>query len=211
MKYYISDLHFFHEDMNKNMDRRGFDSVEAMNAHMIGQWNKKVKKNDETVILGDFSFGKPAETEEVLKALNGKKYMIIGNHDRFLTSKKFDTSLFKWIDHYHEIKDNKRNVILSHYPIFCYKGQNYYDENGNAKTYMLYGHVHNTFDEILVNKFQNISRSMTRPEALKPEKAKISCQMINCFCMFSDYMPLSLDEWIELDAKRRAEMPDLSI
>ena len=27
--------------------------------------------------------------------------------------------------------------------------------------------------------------------------------MINCFCMYSDYTPLTLDEWIELDAKRR--------
>lgn len=34
--------------------------------------------------------------------------------------------------------------------------------------------------------------------------------MINCFCMFSDYIPITLDEWIELDAKRRSEMPELS-
>ena len=27
--------------------------------------------------------------------------------------------------------------------------------------------------------------------------------MINCFCMFSDYVPLTLDEWIEVDRKRR--------
>lgn len=30
--------------------------------------------------------------------------------------------------------------------------------------------------------------------------------MINCFCMFSDYVPLTLDEWIEVDRKRRAIM-----
>jgi hypothetical protein len=27
----------------------------------------------------------------------------------------------------------------------------------------------------------------------------IPCQMINCFCMRSDYRPLTLDEWIALD------------
>ena len=27
--------------------------------------------------------------------------------------------------------------------------------------------------------------------------------MINCFCMFSDYVPLTLDEWIQADKKRR--------
>ena len=30
--------------------------------------------------------------------------------------------------------------------------------------------------------------------------------MINCFCMFSGYTPLSLDEWIEKDAARRADL-----
>ena len=35
---------------------------------------------------------------------------------------------------------------------------------------------------------------------------ELPCQMINCFCMFSDYEPLSLDEWIENDRKRRDAM-----
>lgn len=38
------------------------------------------------------------------------------------------------------------------------------------------------------------------------EERPIPCNMINCFCMFSDYMPLTLDEWIEVDAKRREEL-----
>ena len=31
--------------------------------------------------------------------------------------------------------------------------------------------------------------------------------MINCFCMYSDYTPLTLDEWIEADRKRRNGKP----
>lgn len=38
------------------------------------------------------------------------------------------------------------------------------------------------------------------------EKVEIPCQMINCFCMFSDYVPLTLDEWIQLDKKRRVKI-----
>ena len=34
---------------------------------------------------------------------------------------------------------------------------------------------------------------------------QIPCQMVNCFCMFSDYVPLTLDEWIQVDRKRRAK------
>lgn len=51
--------------------------------------------------------------------------------------------------------------------IMCYNRQYRLDENGNTRTYMLYGHVHD------IQK------------------------MINCFCMYSDYEPLALDEWIE--------------
>jgi len=43
----------------------------------------------------------------------------------------------------------------------------------------------------------------------------VPCHMINCFCMYSDYTPLSLDEWIRNDADRMqekaAEAPDLSL
>lgn len=31
----------------------------------------------------------------------------------------------------------------------------------------------------------------------------IPCCMINCFCVFSDYAPITLDEWIENDKMRR--------
>ena len=61
MRYYIADPHFFHGALNTKMDRRGFESVEAMNEYMLRQWNRKVRKNDEVVILGDLSWGK-AET-----------------------------------------------------------------------------------------------------------------------------------------------------
>ena len=122
MRYYISDLHFYHANMNTRMDKRGFESVEAMNEYMISQWNKKVRKNDEVVILGDFSIDKGEKTNELLRRLNARKYLIIGNHDRFLNDKDFDRSLFKWIEPYKELNDNKRKIILSHYPVFCYDG-----------------------------------------------------------------------------------------
>lgn len=91
MRYYIADLHFFHAAMNSKMDCRGFADAEQMNEYMIRKWNGKVRKNDEVVIIGDFSWGSPEKTTELLKRLNGRLYLIQGNHDRFLKKKK------KWI------------------------------------------------------------------------------------------------------------------
>lgn len=206
MRYYISDLHFFHSNLNDRMDKRGFASGEAMNEHMIRQWNDRVHKNDEVVILGDLSVGKAEETNEIIQRLKGKLYLITGNHDRFLQKKEFDASRFVWIKLYGEIHDNNRRVILSHYPVFCYNGQYLRDKKGNPRTYMLYGHVHNTYDEFLINQFIQRTRSSVRKVRGREEPVAIPCNMINCFCMFSDYVPLTLDEWIELDKKRRSLM-----
>ena len=83
MRYYIADLHFFHDALNRQMDCRGFANAEEMNAYMLKKWNGKVRPEDEVVILGDLSWGKAEETNELLKKLNGKLYLIQGNHARF--------------------------------------------------------------------------------------------------------------------------------
>ena len=53
-----------------------------MNAHMIRQWNDHVTKKDEVYILGDFAISRGRAADEILRQLNGKKYLIEGNHDR---------------------------------------------------------------------------------------------------------------------------------
>ena len=203
MRYYIADPHFFHGALNTKMDRRGFESVEAMNEYMLRQWNRKVRKNDEVVILGDLSWGKAEETNELLERLNGRLYLIQGNHDRFLKSKDYNAGRFVWIKPYEELQDNKRKEILCHYPIMCYNGQYRVDENGNPKVYMLYGHVHDTQDQRLLERFQAITRETA---SVSPDGTarQIPCNMINCFCMYSDYVPFTLDEWIACE-KRRME------
>ena len=207
MRFYISDLHFGHARLNTEMDRRGFSSGEEMDQYMIRQWNSRVRHGDEVVILGDLCMSKKAkEAEDIIRQLKGKKYLIIGNHDYYLGDKEFDRSLFKWIEPYNELNDDRRKIILSHYPVFCYDGQYRRNGDGVPKTYMLYGHVHNTFDEVLVNEFIMQTRACRRESRGSDELQSIPCQMINCFCMFSDYVPLTLDEWIEADVKRREGM-----
>lgn len=204
MRYYIADLHFFHASMNDRMDHRGFANVEEMNAYMIQKWNGKVRRNDEVVIIGDLSWGTAEQTNGLLEQLNGRLFLITGNHDRFVRQSDFKTGRFTWIKPYAELSDNRRRVVLCHYPIMCYNGQYRLDEAGNPRTYMLYGHVHDTQDQRLLEQFQEITRGTVTTDA-QGEERHIPCNMINCFCKYSDYEPLTLDEWIELDRKRRKE------
>jgi calcineurin-like phosphoesterase family protein len=202
LRYYIADNHFCHAALNTKMDRRGFESVEEMNEYMIQRWNEKVRKKDEVIILGDFSWGNAKQTQEILSRLNGKLHLIVGNHDHFLNEKDFDTSRFVWIKEYAELSDNKRKVVLSHYPIACYNGQYRRNEQGEAKTYMLHGHIHNTQDQVFLDHYQDYVRKQ-RHMSIGGSQEAVPSQIINCFCMFSDYQPMSLDEWIEIDKQRR--------
>ena len=198
MRYYIADCHFFHAVLNVAMDKRGFDTVEEMNEVMIERWNQKVRKNDEVVILGDFSWGKGEETNEVLRRLNGKLFLIQGNHDRF------NLDRFEWVKQYAELSDEGRKVILSHYPMPFYNYQYRLDDDGKPKAYMLYGHVHDTPDEVLLHKIQKLIEE-TEVDAVGGGKRTIPCHMINCFCGYSDYVPLTLDEWILNDRLRKKQ------
>ena len=202
MRYYISDCHFFHESMNTSMDCRGFKDVDSMNQLMVQRWNRKVGTKDEVVVLGEFSLGTAEQTNFLLEQLNGRKYLILGNHDSVVRRRRFRQELFEWIKPYEELHDQKRKVILSHYPLLCYNGQYRFGKAEKPCTYMLYGHVHDTFDQRLIEKYRDSIRNVTRT-VRGGEEIVIPFQLINCFCMYSDYIPLTLDEWIENDRSRQ--------
>ncbi len=197
-RFYIADCHFFHRDLLTKMDFRGFGNVEEMNEFMVEKWNKKVRPNDDVVILGDFSYGNEDETNEILRRLHGNLFLIEGNHDKILEKHP----RFRWILPYKEMHDGGRKVVLCHYPIFCYNGQYRVTDSGKPLTYMLHGHVHDTFDQRLIEKFQEITRRCRRKILGKDGEIPIPCNLINCFCKFSNYTPLTLDEWIENDRSR---------
>lgn len=81
--YVISDHHFGHKfaesfepcrTVAKNLD--GFETFEEM---LISRHNEVVGPDDIVVFLGDFAFNSPSNWAS---KLNGKKYLILGNHDR---------------------------------------------------------------------------------------------------------------------------------
>ncbi|MCF0105459.1 MAG: metallophosphoesterase family protein [Holdemanella sp.] len=196
MRYYISDLHFYHSTMI-DVDKRGFDMMEQLHAYMIKQWNSRVTDEDEVVVLGDFSMGNGIQTWNTLARLRGKIILVEGNHDtNYLDDSEFVDNVLEEITNYAEYKDGKNLVIASHYPLMFYNKQ--FDPN----TYMLYGHVHNTFDEYLLHQSIKLSNSQFRKNR-KGIVRTTPFQMINTFCLFSDFIPLTLAEWIEIDGYRR--------
>lgn len=81
MIWFTADLHLGH-DRIRELANRPFSSVEEMNTELVDRWNAYVCPNDTTYILGDVALGKLTDSLEYLPAMNGRKILIAGNHDR---------------------------------------------------------------------------------------------------------------------------------
>lgn len=140
MKYYISDLHLFHNRILEKFNRP-FSSVEEMHEVIINNWKNKVKDDDTVYILGDVGMYHAREIGNILNNLPGRKILVTGNHDfKNIHSSSYKKTFAK-ITSYLEIKDNGRNVVLFHYPIE--------DWNGKYRGYYhLHGHVHINGDSL---------------------------------------------------------------
>ena len=172
MKYFIADTHFYHEAIIE-FSKRPFQDVADMNKQLIENWNSVVKSpQDEVYILGDFLYkGNGEQANQILKQLRGKKYLIKGNHEKYLNDENFDSPLIDWVKDYYTFEYNKRKFILFHYPILEWEG--YYN-----RAIHLYGHVHHTRDEYFRSVLGNYAMN-------------VGVDMI-------DYKPISIDDVIRI-------------
>ena len=180
--YYISDTHFGHKNivrLDADNGCRNFSSIEEHDNLIIENWNKTVMPCDNVYILGDFSWMNPRCTEYLINRLNGAKFLVRGNHDKWSddsTCKK----LFQGMYDYKRIHDGDHIVVMSHYPILFYQGQ-------HSDSIHLYGHVHNTREEYL---FQEACKNIA-------SKTDIPMRCYNVGCMHWDYTPVTLDQILE--------------
>ena len=134
--FFTSDLHFRHGNIIKYC-KRPFETVQEQTEKLIENWNKTVPDTATVFILGDFAFATKNQWRGFLNRMTGKKYLILGNHDRH---EDIPVEMFEDIVDLAKvsikIKDHEwKTFILSHRPILCWEGRN----DGSI---MLYGHVH---------------------------------------------------------------------
>jgi calcineurin-like phosphoesterase family protein len=113
-----SDTHFNHENILTFTDFSGnkvrnFSSVEEMNEIMIQRWNEVVKICDKIYHLGDVFFGQKTWIEANWKRLNGKKRLIVGNHDDIPYIVK--QRMFEKVEMWRMFSEH--NILLTHVPI----------------------------------------------------------------------------------------------
>lgn len=138
--FFTADLHFGHKAMPERF-RTQFASIESMDDLLIHFWNRTVPQEGHVFVLGDFSFAGSNRTAEILRQLNGTKYLVKGNHDKGLS--KWVKDHFAWVKDYHEHKvdyhDEKRRLIMSHYPMRSWNMMHH-------GSWQLHGHCHNNLE-----------------------------------------------------------------
>lgn len=134
--WFTSDTHFGHTNIIRFCNRP-FNSVKEMDETIINNWNSVVKPNDIVFHLGDFAFASNARWKQLIQALNGHIYLIVGNHDeiRYPGHQTFD--LFEGVTSQLIVKIDGQAIYLNHYPFLCYGGAWHKDA-----VWQLYGHVH---------------------------------------------------------------------
>ena len=131
--YFTADTHFNHANIIKFCNRP-FKNVEQMNETLIANWNYVVGENDIVFHLGDFCLGGAAEWTKLLDRLNGKIYLILGNHDLKNIRQGF-IQRFEHVALQMFIMVDKQKMYLAHYPFLCFEG-------GYKDVWQLFGHVH---------------------------------------------------------------------
>lgn len=156
--WFTSDLHKGHKNIVKFQKERksimgitdDMTDTEILKKHdewIINMWNMTVGKHDHVYILGDLSFDTPEETVKFLGKLNGKKHLIIGNHDK---SCKGLENYFESVSQIKEfpIKKHQYNfleeniyLVLCHFPMVAWNRRLH-------GAFHLHGHTHSSLCDV---------------------------------------------------------------
>lgn len=124
----ISDTHFNHSNIIKYCDRPYLNATE-MDWDMVDRWNSVVRPNDHVYHLGDvYMKASKGYMDNLLSSLNGKKRLILGNHDNGqdqILHRHFE-KIYMWRCF--------EKVVLTHVPI--------HKSNIPGERVNVHGHIH---------------------------------------------------------------------
>lgn len=139
MIYFTSDLHLGHTNVLK-LCNRPFQTVEEMDVTLIKNWNKRITNRDTVYVVGDIVWDKK-KLALYMEQLNGKKVLIIGNHDREWSRREESKNYFTDILPYLEMNMDGHPITLCHYPMLEWNGSR--EHIRKRVGYHIHGHIHN--------------------------------------------------------------------
>ena len=183
--WFTSDHHFGHSNiLEYEKYARPFSCLEEMHEALIDNWNSVVRDGDIVYHLGDFCFGR--QNIEIAGRLNGKKRLIMGNHDSYPSSdylRYFDKlygALF-W-----------KGCILTHVPVHP-------DQFGKRAALNLHGHLHSKKVKQIVNELFQMKLNDDRCPVtfMKPGWEEEDLNYFNVSVEQNNLIPFHADQILE--------------
>ena len=161
--WFVSDTHFGHvsilyfhplrrEACGVTLEELQSDKNSAIAKHdqwLINKWNETVRKQDTVYFLGDFCLKNKEYTENILRQLKGKKFLIRGNHDKSLNGLE---NYFEWVGDIKEAKfTNNQFKFIDPNETFCVEMCHFPFLSWNRRphgTCHIHGHCHGGIDEV---------------------------------------------------------------
>ena len=161
--WFVSDTHFGHvsilyfhplrrEACGVTLEELQSDKNSAIAKHdqwLINKWNETVRKQDTVYFLGDFCLKNKEYTENILKQLKGKKFLIRGNHDKSLNGLE---NYFEWVGDIKEAKfTNNQFKFIDPNETFCVEMCHFPFLSWNRRphgTCMVHGHSHGNANNV---------------------------------------------------------------
>jgi calcineurin-like phosphoesterase family protein len=184
--FFTSDTHFGHANIIKYA-MRPYENVDQMNEDLIKRWNSVVGPDDIVFHLGDFMFGNINRFWEYRSRLNGKIYLIHGNHDYKLMCEGNIEEGFEDICSQMNICVDGQKIYLSHFPFLTFDGI-----FKDKPSWQLFGHVHSN------KNHPYTSPDMPRLNYLLPTQYDVGTDN-------NDYTPVSFAQVKEIIEKQIAK------
>lgn len=161
--FLVSDTHFGHENMilfmanDKRRVRYQFNSAYHCDEEMIARWNRVVKPQDHVYHLGDVAMKR--EHLQTVKRLNGKKRLVLGNHD------VYDMKSYKEVG-FEKIFGSRRldGWLLTHIPVHP-------DSIAEKLKGNVHGHIHR--QPTFPGKYVNVSVEVINYTPIALEDLKV--------------------------------------
>ena len=179
--WFTSDLHFWHKNICKYCNRP-FETMEEMNQALINNWTSVVKEDDTVFVLGDMGFCGYDKLEPLMSQLNGKKYLIQGNHDSDkIVFRLYEANIIEGYYKMHEVTiigDEEcpdQQLTLCHFPMIDWP-------NKEKGAWMVHGHQHQlpeTPSCSVMHWDVGVDKNNLKPVSFEQLKINITTQFVN--------------------------------
>ena len=144
---------------------RPFATVSEMNKALIDNWNKVVREGDKVIMNGDFALSGKDKIIEIGQQLNGRKTLILGNHEGASLKTYYDAG-FEMVSKY--------PIVVEEFYIVSHKPPQFMSDK--TPYVYFYAHVHNNpaFKDVSARSFcTSAERINYTPIEFEDMKARI--------------------------------------